>query len=154
MRGGSSDPPLARALTLRGPTALESPYSETVWYARDEHRRMSSDAPVDICNTYPSQHTSAQLSPIVTTALFPSAQSSSMLSLRISLWQTRQGEGVIHLATGELLCSTAAHEHRHLAPQLRVKHERSVLRIGRNVGEPAVYQRFKVGIHAAASNPI
>ena len=49
MSAGSSEPPLERVLTLRGPITRERPYSDTVWYAREEHRLMSSEAPVEIC---------------------------------------------------------------------------------------------------------
>lgn len=53
MSAGSSEPPLERVLTLRGPMTRERPYSDTVWYAREEHRLISSEAPVEICKTSP-----------------------------------------------------------------------------------------------------
>ena len=53
MSAGSSEPPLERVLTLRGPITRERPYSDTVWNARDEHRLMSSEAPVEICKRHP-----------------------------------------------------------------------------------------------------
>ena len=114
---------------------------------------MSSDAPVDICNTPPSQPSPARPSRHNSTLAFCPiiVNTACACFLCLGFRLTRRVEWVIHLATGELLCSTAAHEHRHLAPQLRVKHECSVLRIGRNVGKSAVYHRCKVGMAAAIS---
>lgn len=40
------------------------------------------------------------------------------------------------VAAGELFCCSAAHQHSQLTPDLVVKHEGPVLRLGRGVGEP------------------
>ena len=57
-------------------------------------------------------------------------------------WRGHDRRAVADLAAGQLFCSTAAHEHGHLAPKLRVKHQRPVLRIGRDICEPASRHRF------------
>lgn len=111
MSGGSSEPPLERAFTLRGPTALQRPNSETVWYARLEHCRMSSDAPVDICSehTHPSQHTlmTLQQHPAVGTVIYP-----SLIDCRLPM---HEGSGVMQtiasrLAFGSRLGNTVLDE--------------------------------------------
>ena len=86
----SSGPPAASAEMESGPTAGQRPNSDTVWYASEEARRMSSTAPVETC-----ARKTGSLAEILVVCKEASATAPSKVGV-ITVWQSGKSSARHH----------------------------------------------------------